>query len=78
MNNMAPVPKRPIHLINQPLLYSPRAPPHEKVVLGVKYAKQVLKTNSPNKTYLTLRHKLKIGFVKNKFTPSTKKKVQNK
>ena len=75
---MAPVPKRPTNLINQPLQYSPKAPPHEKGVLGVKKAKQVLKTKRPSSTYLTLRHKLKIGFVKNKFTPKTKKKVQNK
>ena len=75
---MAPVPKTPTHLINQLLLYSPKAPPQEKVVLGVRKAKQVLKTKSPSNTYLKLRHKLKIGFVKNKFTPNTKKKVQNR
>ena len=36
MNKIAPVPKRPTHLINQLLLYSPKAPPQEKAALGVK------------------------------------------
>ena len=78
MNKIAPVPKLPTHLINQLLLYSPKAPPHENAACADTNAKQVLKTNKPIITYRILRHKLKMGFVKNKFTPNTKKKVQNK
>ena len=47
---MAPVPKVPTHLINQLLVYSPTAPPQEKVLPFVTKAKQVLNTNKPIKT----------------------------
>ena len=47
MNKIAPVPKLPTHLINQLLLYSPKAPPHENAACADTNAKQVLKTNKP-------------------------------